>query len=121
MVESVWHVPTTLALYEEFDNWCPWCNIRHTCPSGWAWVKYVHENKLHLCHVEMEYYAQSSIPTIIKQENIELSVVYSRIDRRLPPTKPQCGMPLTGKEVVEDISIGGDHPECCLECWDRLV
>lgn len=31
-------IPTTWAPYKEFDKWCPWSMIEHTCPSNIAWL-----------------------------------------------------------------------------------
>lgn len=117
----IWRVPTTRAPYKEFDKWCPWCIIHHTCPSGWAWVKFFDEEKLHLCSIEMLYVKSDGVSAIHVGTGLELSIEFSTIDQRKPPNNLRCGRLLTGREIIADMSIGGDRPECCLLCWDRLV
>lgn len=105
------HIPTTYAPYKEFTPPCPWSIIHHTCPSGIAWVKFEDDDKRHLCLVHM----------IITNAHIgpfSVSALYAHINRAQQPFKSQCGVKIG---TVEDISIGGDRPECCLECWVKRV
>lgn len=84
-------------------------------------MKFFDEEKLHLCSVDMLYVHSDSVRSVKTDIGLEISIDFSTINRKKPPNSLRCGRLLTGREIVEDISIGGDRPECCLLCWDRLV